>query len=75
MFDQVVRQWIDHTATKTAQWSTQALAVDNVGNLVYIKLSATNVINSLNPVLQMARPPPSPTCLLPSQVLHNSLWI
>ncbi|OWZ78089.1 cytoplasmic protein [Cryptococcus neoformans Tu401-1] len=29
MFDQVVRQWIDHTATKTAQWSTQALAVDN----------------------------------------------
>lgn len=75
MFDQVVRQWIDHTATKTAQWSTQALAVDNVGNLVYIKLSATNVINSLNLVLQMARPPPSPTCSLLSLVLHNSLWI
>ncbi|EAL21412.1 hypothetical protein CNBD1070 [Cryptococcus deneoformans B-3501A] len=29
MFDQVVRRWIDHTATKTAQWSSQALAVDN----------------------------------------------
>ncbi|XAO24727.1 hypothetical protein I312_103533 [Cryptococcus bacillisporus CA1280] len=29
MFDQVVRQWIDHTATKTAEWSGQALAVDN----------------------------------------------
>ncbi|KIR54463.1 cytoplasmic protein [Cryptococcus gattii Ru294] len=29
MFDQVVRQWIDHTATKTAEWSSQALAVDN----------------------------------------------
>lgn len=75
MFDQVVRRWIDHTATKTAQWSSQALAVDNVGRLVYIELSAANAINSLSLVLHMARPPPSLTCSLPSQALHNSLWI
>lgn len=77
MFDQVVCQWIDHTATKTAEWSSQALAVDNVGHPSYIKLceQVTDVIGSLSPGLHMARLPLSPICSLPSQVLHNSLWI
>lgn len=77
MFDQVVRQWIDHTATKTAEWSSQALAVDNVGHPSYIKLCerVTDVIGSSSPVPHMARLPPSPICSLPSQALRNSLWI